>query len=203
MVCRRFKLQNRRKHTLFVSEQRQFAKGIPVARLHPRKSFPDLTWATRSCQNQSTKSSNYMCYVTLLNFRLRLGGKNETYRQNKPSRNPDHQHHHSTPNTDRTSGKNCNTKQPPRRLKSGHFMSLVFCRFFDCTYIQYFLSRGVGRIDVVPLQGKHFDDDKLLQNAILAAQTCCHDLTYASLEHVLPHCAVDGGQIQGGRVKLH
>ena len=34
-------------------------------------------WATLSFQNQSTKSNNYMCYVTWLNHRLRLEGKNE------------------------------------------------------------------------------------------------------------------------------
>ena len=51
----------------------------------------------------------------------------------------------------------------------------------------------------------HFDDDKLptkFQNAVSAARTCCPDLTFAALEHVLRHCAADGGQIQSDRVKF-
>ena len=43
----------------------------------------------------------------------------------------------------------------------------------------------------------HLDDDNLrtkFQNAVSAARTCCPDLTFASLEHVLRHCAGDGGQ---------
>ena len=51
----------------------------------------------------------------------------------------------------------------------------------------------------------HLDDDKLptkFQNAVSAARTCCPDLTFASLEHVLRHCAADGGQIHSTRVKF-
>ena len=51
----------------------------------------------------------------------------------------------------------------------------------------------------------HFDDDMLptkFQNAVSAARTCCPDLTFASLEHVLRHSAVDGGQIQRDRIKF-
>ena len=51
----------------------------------------------------------------------------------------------------------------------------------------------------------HLDDDKLptkFQNAVSAARTCCPDLTFASLEHVLRHCAADGGQIHSTRIKF-
>ena len=50
----------------------------------------------------------------------------------------------------------------------------------------------------------HFDDDKLptkFHNAVSAARTCCHDLTFASLEHVVRNCAVDGEQTQRDRVQ--
>ena len=40
------------------------------------------------------------------------------------------------------------------------------------------------------------------QNAVSAARTCCPDLTFASLEHVLRHSAVDGGQILRDRIKF-
>ena len=47
--------------------------------------------------------------------------------------------------------------------------------------------------------------DKLptkFQNAVSAVRTCCPDLTLESLEHVLRHSAVDGGQIQKDLVKF-
>ena len=50
----------------------------------------------------------------------------------------------------------------------------------------------------------HFDDDKLptkFHNTVSAARTCCHDLTFASLEHVVRNCAVDGEQTQRDRVQ--
>ena len=50
-----------------------------------------------------------------------------------------------------------------------------------------------------------FDDDMLptkFQNAVAAARMCCPDLTFASLEHVLRHSAVEGGRIQRDRVKF-
>ena len=50
-----------------------------------------------------------------------------------------------------------------------------------------------------------FDDDMLptkFRNAVAAARMCCPDLTFASLEHVLRHSAVEGGRIQRDRVKF-
>ena len=112
-----------------------------------------------------------------------------------------------------------------RTVGADWFLFLVLCNFFWMMWVVGVWPSHWSWSQVRTLQGPmfrrhswhfqkknpclkgckpHFDDDKLptkFHNTVSAARTCCHDLTFASLEHVVRNCAVDGEQTQRDRVQ--